>query len=68
MENMIECRSEALWDNFLAKMTDNQLRAYSAACEDDNKLRGSGHVFDSQESFVFSRMAIAQRILARKAA
>jgi hypothetical protein len=68
MENMIECTSEALWDNFLAKMTDNQLRAYSAACEDDNKLRGESHVFNSQESFVFSRMAIAQRILSRKAA
>lgn len=60
--NMIECTSDSLWDNFLSKMTDNQLRVYHAECGKDQEI------YANQESFVFSRMVIAKRILARKAA
>lgn len=58
---MLDCTSDALWNNFLTKMNDNQLHAYHAECGKD------AEVYASQESFVFSRMVIAKRILARKA-
>lgn len=58
---MMECTSDALWSNFLTKMADNQLHAYNEECAKD------AEIYASQESFIFSRMVIAKRILARKA-
>lgn len=59
---ILNCTSDALWDNFLAKMTDDQLRTYHAECAKD------AEIYASQESFVFSRMVIAKRILTKKEA